>query len=583
VADPKSTIYIDIDDEITGIIDKMRASEGKIVALVLPKRATVFQSIVNMKLLKRAADENKKNVVLITGEAGLMPLAGAAGVPVAKTLNSKPEIPVGPEDIGDEEETIDEAGEIPEDNQAEAAGAAAAGALAGAAAVKSADGVETVELDDDVSPDDLAGASTATKSKSFAPPVKGGKKPKKDSKLKVPDFNRFRALLIAGGIALLALIIFIPIAIFVLPKATINIKTDATLIDTDLSLNLSTTATELNEEDGTLPAKLVQQQKTYTQQVATTGQKNNGNKASGSVTITNCARVDGPITLAAGTGFSSNGNTYISQSSVTVPESKFSGGGKCTNDTGKANVNVIAQSAGTSSNLPGNSSFAISSAPSGFSGTGNGMSGGTDNIVHVVNQNDINNAKEKINLNDDNIKTDLSDQLKKADYYALTSTYSSGTPAVSSSNAVGQIAENVTVTETVTYTMFGVKEDDLNTLVDNEIKGEIDTNKQSILDNGVKTATYTVNSQTATGAQIAMTGKASVGPDLDTDAIKQRALGKKPAAIRASFNNNPDVKDVDVKLSPFWVSSVPKKESKVTVKIAKPSTSNSSAAHGDNP
>ena len=74
-ATSKDTIYIDIDEEITGIIDKVRASDGKIVALVLPKRASVLQSIVNMKLLKRSADEAKKHLVLITSEAGLLPLA----------------------------------------------------------------------------------------------------------------------------------------------------------------------------------------------------------------------------------------------------------------------------------------------------------------------------------------------------------------------------------------------------------------------------------------------------------------------------------------------------------------------------
>ena len=50
-APDKDTIYVDIDDEITGIIDKLRNSDAKVVALVLPKRATVFQSIVNMKLV----------------------------------------------------------------------------------------------------------------------------------------------------------------------------------------------------------------------------------------------------------------------------------------------------------------------------------------------------------------------------------------------------------------------------------------------------------------------------------------------------------------------------------------------------
>ena len=107
----KDTIYIDIDDEITGIIDKLQASDGKVVALVLPKRAAVFQSIVNMKLLKRAADSSKKNLVLITTEAGLLPLAGAAGVHVAKTLTSKPEIPSAPQLPDDNEETVQEDGE----------------------------------------------------------------------------------------------------------------------------------------------------------------------------------------------------------------------------------------------------------------------------------------------------------------------------------------------------------------------------------------------------------------------------------------------------------------------------------------
>jgi hypothetical protein len=96
----KDVIYIDIDDEITSIIDKVNASKQKIVALVLPKRATVFQSIVNMKLLKRTADTTKKRVVLITSEAGILPLAGAVGMYVAKTLQSKPAIPAGPK-LGD--------------------------------------------------------------------------------------------------------------------------------------------------------------------------------------------------------------------------------------------------------------------------------------------------------------------------------------------------------------------------------------------------------------------------------------------------------------------------------------------------
>src|SRR3954462_894172 len=92
----KDVIYIDVDDEITSIIDKVENAKEKVVALVLPKRATMLQSIVNMRLLKRSADAAEKNVVLITAEPALLPLAGAAGLHVAKNLQSKPIIPPSP-------------------------------------------------------------------------------------------------------------------------------------------------------------------------------------------------------------------------------------------------------------------------------------------------------------------------------------------------------------------------------------------------------------------------------------------------------------------------------------------------------
>lgn len=54
MADPKDinkdTVYIDIDDEITAIIEKVRASSQKNRSVGAAQRASVLQSIVNMKL-----------------------------------------------------------------------------------------------------------------------------------------------------------------------------------------------------------------------------------------------------------------------------------------------------------------------------------------------------------------------------------------------------------------------------------------------------------------------------------------------------------------------------------------------------
>src|ERR1035438_6199744 len=113
----KDTIYIDVEDEITNIIDKVNSSKSKVVALVLPKRATVFQSIVNMKLLKKKADDAKKNVVLVTSEAGILPLAGATGVYVANSLQATPVLPPDPNLAFDDESPVNLADEdaVPEE------------------------------------------------------------------------------------------------------------------------------------------------------------------------------------------------------------------------------------------------------------------------------------------------------------------------------------------------------------------------------------------------------------------------------------------------------------------------------------
>lgn len=577
MASDKDTIYVDIDDEITGIIDRLKASDGKVVALVLPKRASVFQSIVNMKLLKRAADDSKKNLVLITSEAGLLPLAGAADIHVAKTLTRKPEIPAGPGSLDDTEEEVDEDAaetiEPPIDKDAPVGELAAAG-MAGAAIGKAAEdgGVETIALDDeDLPPED---APDKAAPKTFEPPKK-----KKDKKLKIPNFERFRLFLALGILALILLIFFFVFANSSLAKATINIKTDATNVTTNQDITLSTAAQSLEPDNGVVPAKLEQQQKTYTQQVPTTGQKNNGQKASGNITMSAqvCGTVQQPFDVPAGTGVSANGQTYITQQDTT-----FNGNPhinhNCLTFQADSSTPIAAQSAGSSFNTPNGTSFSVAGR-SDVSASGS-ASGGTDNIVQSVNQNDINNAKSKISAaNDSTMKQALDAQAKGEGLYPLDATFNAGTPNVTSSANVGEVASTVTVTETINYTVFAVHKDDLTSLVDGNIKTQIDSAKQSILDDGLGSAVYTINNQTATGAALTLSTKAVVGPALNTDSIKQDAAGKKAGAIKSDLSSNPDVTSVDVKFSPFWVSTAPKKTDHIKVVIAKPTTTQSSNAN----
>ena len=89
----KTVIYIDAEDEITDIVNKIKESKERIIALVPPKAVGILRSAVNLRILARTSRKDNKQIVLITNNSALLAMAGAAKIPVAKTLQSKPEIP----------------------------------------------------------------------------------------------------------------------------------------------------------------------------------------------------------------------------------------------------------------------------------------------------------------------------------------------------------------------------------------------------------------------------------------------------------------------------------------------------------
>jgi hypothetical protein len=447
-----------------------------------------------------------------------------------------------------------------------------------------ADGVETLMLDaDDVPPeaeDDLKKAGAKT----FEPPKD---KKSKNKKLKVPNFNRFRLWLILGGIIILLLLIGFIFASVALPKATITVQTDATNVNANLNLNLSTSATSLNVANTTLPAKLVQQQKSYTASEVTTGQKNEGNQASGSLALTAqiCGTIPsngGPASVPAGNGVSSSGLTFITQQNTSFSQTP-SGPAQnhCFTYDATSSTPIQAQTGGASYN--GADNFTVAGRSDITAQVSQAIGGGTDNIVQTVNQNDITNAKAKVNTNDTTVEQALENQLQQTGYFAIAATYSPGTPTVTPSANVGAVANSVTITETVTYTMFGVHKSDLTTLVDNNIDSQINTAKQSILDNGINNAVFNVANATATSAQLTMSTKAVAGPQIDVASIKQQSEGQKSGQIQSQLQTDPNVKNVTVKLSPFWITTVPKNPSRITVNIAKPTTTVRANANANNP
>jgi hypothetical protein len=543
----KDTIYVDIDDEITTIIDKVRGSEGKVIALVLPKRATVFQSIVNMKLLKRAAESAKKHLVLVTTEANLMPLAGAVGLHVASSPQSKPEIPAAVTAAKDDslDEPIDEAA-FTADN----AGDQPIGELAKRSGhvVGGAGEPETAKLDDE---DDAEGEPAPLK---------------KDRHLKVPSFNKFRLRLALGLLLVVVIIGGFITANALLTKATIAIITDSSTVNVAIDPTLDTKATALDTAKLVIPATSQQDKKTLSQQVDATGQKNTGDAAAGNVDMTAqaCAPFLGtPDTVPAGTGLSTNGLTFITGENASFSFDHFSGGSCAIYKAN--NISITAQGGGAKYNV---SSVDFTVAGRSDVTAHGSASGGTDNIVTVVSQDDIDGAKKKLgNQDTTQIQTQLAEALRQAGLYPLTATFKASTPKVTTDKNVGDQADKVTVSEAITYAMLGVQQSDLDALIKANIGTQIDTKSQVILDDGMGQATVTPGDSTGSQTQITVQTTATIGPDINVAKVKQQAAGKRIGDVKSMINQIPGVVSVNVQLSPFWVSTIPSDAHQVVVTI----------------
>ena len=556
----KETIYVDVEDDITSIIDKVETAKQKVVALVLPKRASALQSIVNMRLLKRSADNAEKNVVLITSELALLPLAGAAGLHVASSLSSKPAIPPAPnkdeepvpsakaENTAEELDTENLPNKIDYDSSI--------GDLAEAHEIEHP---ETIEIGGDE--DDVAAATKATERTP---------KEKRGTRLKVPNFDRFRLWLIASIAGAIALIVFIILALSVLPKATINIQTTSEPVSANFNLTTSGSVTVLDETKGIIPSVSKTSDQTGTQTATATGQQNNGAKASGAVTITNCT--SGAVTVPAGTGVSSSNLTFITQSTLSLESGNFDIHGNCkSTGTHVGNVNVVAQTGGAKYNLASGSSFTVSGFP-GLSGSnGSALGGGTDNITTVVSQADVDGAVQKITSGStaNTFTQSFENQLASQSYYVFVSTMKAGDPTVTANPAVGQPGSTTVVNVKVTYSVLAVKRDDLVKAISDQLLGQVDKTKEKVETSDIlKNANISVGNQSSpTNATLGITINTSAVPILDTQAIKNQAKGQKTAAITSYVSNIAGVKNVTVKLSPFWESKAPAKTSKIIVNV----------------
>ena len=553
----RDLIYIDTDDDVTSIVGRIKASEEVVVALVPPKRIGVLQSVVNLRLLQRAAKNAHKRLAIVTTDPALMNLASGLAIPVAKNINAQAKVL----EVSDDDDISDviDGNDIAVDTTSRRSAGGSKSATedkeisAAVAAIETDDKIKN-DLDADGVPDDQQEPK---------------KSPKK--KIKVPNVNSLRKKILIGGGLAVVLIGFLVWAIVFAPSATITIQAKTSAVEVKKSLSLVPSG-DKDAAEGVLPPVVKQKKTNESVEFEATGSREVGEMAAGTVAF--CYNEEpfsgqtgqkNAITLDAGTRLYANGVQFTIDSGVTV-EGGQNEAGECAT---YYSVKATAVNIGEEGNIKQNTVMSVS----GYSGltalAKTDFTGGSKETVKVVQQSDVDAAVAKLRERGDGdaARDELMGQMSDSTM-VIDGSFSVSQGEVKVAPGVGETPEGdsakATASIELTYTLVGVNRDDLGEVLDVQLKSQTDEAKQKVYNNGLDEVKFSGFTTTDNGYTVSVTTNGHVGPVIDEDEVKQQAVGKKSEEIKELLKQTDGVNDVSVTMSPFWVSAAPK-ESKITV------------------
>ena len=566
----REVIYVDPEDDITSVIDKVKLGSGKVVAIVPGKRLGALQSAVNLRLLQRAAQAIDRKLVIVSEDKSLMKIAGGVGIYMAKNLQTRPAVPL----IDDAPSRTSETEEIPTEDIA----SLKKKIQAEAASSEDENNVIEEEIEDNAKK--MAAQSAATeKQKKIIEKAKEeqentikelenkeeAKKAKK-AKEAEPDINKFRKKVIAASLVLLLLLSGFIWAILQKPSAVVIIRSQTSNYQYAQSWVLDP-GVDSDATQKSFKTKEYKGEENLSADFSATGEKDIGERATGQVTIINCN--DSAISIASGAAFAANGKNYLSNGAVNIPGSNFFSSGQCKED-GKATVSVTAVQSGESFNQPA-AAYQIAGSPTSVSASGSAMTGGSTNVVKIVQQSDIDAAKQKLAAqNTADYKNKLSVTVDK-NYQIIEDSFNLSQSDASSNVQAGQQAPGGKVEMKINYSLQAYSKDELKTLISKAVNQEIAATNQKIYESSSNKGELSLsldNERSSSGAKkYKVSMLLSTGPAINEEELKAKLVSRKKGEITTELESIKGVSRVDVSISPFWKQKTPSDPAKITIKL----------------
>lgn len=574
----QNKIYIRVDEEIPSIVDKIKKCVEREIILIIPRNAFILNNVINLKILKKEAEELNKNISVITADDGA-PIKNE-NISIESVKNPKRKIASSvtgnselskstknneTDDLSDKGSEIDELFFDDKNNEAEIAHKKIVMADVVKKEIRETDGKKiynknSFEKQQENFEKISAAIGKAREEKRFKELPKTKKRA-----LTLPSISsKIAALFIFTSFVAVSLAVAL-----ILPKADIAISLKTEIVPYDFEFIANEFLEEIDAANGKIPLQKIEVVSEESGIYPATGKKHMQEMASGEITVFN-EYSSTPQRIVATTRFLSKEGDKLFRinEAVTIPGfSRVEG----VDVPGQVTIKVYADKPGedynikpTSFSLPGlqgspkyNSIYARSTKA---------MSGGIDKEVLYFSEGDYITAKEKLakaarEKNERDFLSKISE-----DALLLEDTKKEEDPEINTDVKMGSVADNFQMNVKIIISANLILKADLDKIINEKLTSRLATDKK-FLENGrdYQLGEITINQDG--GAIIPTHINQKLITKIDAENLKKEIAGKSEAELKTYFSNMSGVESADISLWPFWVKSIPSSYEKINITI----------------
>ena len=602
--------YLDVDDEVTTAVARLRTAGEPHVALVLPAGSRIATSRINFRLLAREAAARDRHLAIVAPETAVRAIAIAAGLPAYGTVASYEEaladelaqearernIPGGPPPSvrsgafrrGAEpgpamEPDASAAAGAPEPAPRPAGQPTAPGAQAPAEGLPRIAGTGIAETG---AAGGLIGRGDADRRAGQGEVDRADRGPRTGARsagalpvagpVREPPGPRGRRRAL---VALLVLVVLLVVggagAYLVLPSATI-VVTPLTVAAGPVSLQVRAdpSATAVDAANLVIPAQQVPVPLSVDGTFPASGQKVSQTPASGSVTFTSNDTID-PVTIPAGTTLGTPGGVqFLTQATVVTPRATVLG---TTINPGQASAPVQAVTPGTSGNVPAHAISVVPTRLQAFQVSVDNpaaTSGGTRTVTKVVSQQDYDAAVKQL---DTQLAAQLTSSLASPSLppagttlVPATATLGTSSAAPAASALVGTAVSSFQLTATAAGSVLALSTQPLSGLASSYLEKGIPAG-WSLFPDSIRTTESDPVVQNGR-VMVTVTARGERWHPLDAASLLAQVKGRSVADARSILAQ---YGQVSIATWPSFVTSIPTLDARVTLTVAPPRPSGS--------